>query len=264
MPGNPKSTDSRIVCRSTTRKSLTIATPGTQRSKTDRRFHRPAPSGQKQTAVFTTFGSAIKNRPPFSPLLAQRSKTDHRFHHFWPSGQKQTTVFTTFGPAVKNRPPFSPLLAQRSKTDRRFHNFWPSDQKQTTVFTAFGSAAKTSLIFGGKVGQKRQNVLYFFDGRAPATKKWPDTQEEKPIAYPANFPAPGWRLGRQPFNPIAYPANFPAPGWGLDLLLLLFLCQDKKRSRHQGKKEGTPQIIHPPHRPPHQGLRKRSPARQGA
>ena len=169
-----------MVCRSTTRKSLTIATPGTQRSKTDRRFHRPAPSGQKQTAVFTTFGSAVKNRPPFSQLLAQRSKTDHRFHNFWPSGQKQTAVFTAFGSAVKNRPPFSPLLAQRSKTDRLFHHFWlsgqkqtafspllaqrsktdrlfhhfyPSDQKQTTDFAARHPAEKTAMIFEGEVGR---------------------------------------------------------------------------------------------------------------
>ena len=102
--------------------------PGTQRSKTERRFHRPAPSGQKRAAFFTARHPAVKNRPPFSPLLAQRSKTDRLFHHFWPSGQKQTSFFTTFGSAVKNRPPFASLSAQQPKTDGRsenlFHATW--------------------------------------------------------------------------------------------------------------------------------------------
>ena len=93
--------------------------PVTQRSKTDRRFHRLPPSGQKQTAVFTACHPAAKNRPPISSLA--------------PSGQKRGAVFTTFGSAVKNRPPFSRLLAQRSKTDRRFHNFWLSDQNGATL-----------------------------------------------------------------------------------------------------------------------------------
>ena len=94
--------------------------PGTQRSKTGRRFHRWHP--------------AVKNRPPFSSLA--------------PSGQKQTAFFTTFGSAVKNRPPFSPLLAQRSKTDHLFHNFWLSDEKQTAVCITECSAAENRRPIG--------------------------------------------------------------------------------------------------------------------
>ena len=131
-PSGQKQTTDFIARHPAAKNRPPIASPVTQRSKTDRRFHRWHP--------------AVKNRPPFSSLApsgqkqtavfiagTQRPKTGRRFHHFWLSGQKQTAVFTTFVPAVKNRPPFSQLLAQRSKTDRRFHNFWLSDQNGATL-----------------------------------------------------------------------------------------------------------------------------------
>ena len=54
-------------------KQTAVFIAGTQRPKTDHRFHHFWPSGQKRGAFFTTFGPAVKNRPPIAPPLGVKT-----------------------------------------------------------------------------------------------------------------------------------------------------------------------------------------------
>ena len=57
--------------------------------------------------------------------------------------------------------------------------------------------------------------------------------------YPANLAGvpDGLYRGKEVFSVLGH---IPRPRWGLDLLLLLFLCQDKKRRSIKTRIEETP------------------------
>ena len=197
-----------MVCRSTTRKSLTIATPGTQRPKTDRRFHRPAPSGQKQTAVFTTFGSAVKNRPPFSPLLAQRSKTDRRFHSFWLSGQNITDFWRKSWPETAKRALFF-LTAGHPRRKK-----WPDTQEENPIA---------------------------YPANFPAPGWGLSRQPFNPIAYPATSPPPVGGLAGSPSIPSRTRQTSPPPVGGLTFFCFFSCVKTRKEDRQDKKRRSSRQ-----------------------